>query len=1046
MYHITEIQGQGGKDLQSEIFPKIISGNTILLLGAGASITDEKKYLSSDLMEYHKSEYGNSYQTDDIIDYIDVLSRNSQFDRKKFDDLVEKCLRNIDPDEFHTTIARLPWKEIITTNVDTVLERAFDIVHRTSDKNKTLKVVRNAIEHRYNPANDEIKYIKLNGCTSDRSKYPFIFSSRDFESVNRFYKIVLQSVEHMSPRIQFLVIGYSFEDPFAKFLLNRFDRYNYRNKREIILVDPTVQEGMLPFLESDNMKVIQCTASKFFKEYKKWETSIEGSKIKRLKSQFRQKNNSPINIPHRLANRLGDSLIQINSHSRDYISPDQFYNGERPSYFAIEQNYDVIRSDSQKKITDELESFFNSEEVLIPIIALTGSYGVGKTTFSYRLAHSILNSDLDVTIFEILKPQDIREIDLRELISAVDTENVMLLFDECEVDSFFKAMIELRSDLSIQQLSGSNIVMLVPIRENILHKLTHNRSYPNLHQREIKTAFNKEEASDLINKLDNTQIINVRDEIERSSLVSKVVHEYQGDAFVSLLSIVTNGHHDQILRSAYEQLSKKARESFLYTSLLYRFKILMPASLLMKLVSKDWNEFKRAVIEYDAKGILVQEEKNVSGDNPDLYFRTRHSVISDLLIKIYLSDSDKRFAEYEKIFRKINYTYYNSGLIVDILKAIRITDEFTEAKIDTLFDICANEFSNDPHFNLHYATNLQYRGTQKSLERGIERIIYAESFLDRRNHRLTHRRAVLNHRLAELLDKQQVISSAVQPYIDEARELFRIKLIEDPFSIFSFREYLRFEIWHLKTMPLTQETKLHSMILIENLLDQAKRQLHEGIEYIAEIENSYRNAYGSNLTNRNYIDFINGLYQEIESRPYALILYFYFYSEKKKKKNLDATVNKLEQYAHLDEVAKLLFRHYGDNLHHDINRSKLFNLVRSNEHVLKQNLIGYHYFLGVGEAYDRRFYAFWEHMIEIRQRFGTSLRMQDLWKDEDGNPEIFDAIIVKYKNRLNARIIDFQYNIPLFHKKINQPIDTILSSRHKVQIKFYAGGMSAFIV
>ena len=325
----------------------------------------------------------------------------------------------------------------------------------------------------------------------------------------------------------------------------------------------------------------------------------------------------------------------------------------------------------------------------------------------------------------------------------------MLLFDECEVDSFFKAMIDLRSNLSIQQISGSNIVMLVPIRENILQKLTHNRSYPNLHQLEVDTTFNREEASDLIKKLDDSRIISVRDEIERKSLASKVVQDYEGDAFVSLLSIVTNGHHDQILRSAYEELSGKAKKSFIYTSLLYRFKILMPSSLLMKLVSKDWNEFKHDVIEYDAKGILVQEERDVSGDNPDLYFRTRHSVISDLLIKIYLSDSDERFAEYQKIFKKITYTSYNSGLIVDILKAMRITEEFTQSKIDVLFDICANEFSTDPHFNLHYAINLQYRGDQKSLELGIERIIQAEGFLDYRSHRLTHRRAVLNFRLAQ---------------------------------------------------------------------------------------------------------------------------------------------------------------------------------------------------------------------------------------------------------------------------------------------------------
>ena len=58
MYHITDIQEKGNEILRRDIFPSIISGNTILFLGAGASITDNKVYLSSQLMNYHKAESG----------------------------------------------------------------------------------------------------------------------------------------------------------------------------------------------------------------------------------------------------------------------------------------------------------------------------------------------------------------------------------------------------------------------------------------------------------------------------------------------------------------------------------------------------------------------------------------------------------------------------------------------------------------------------------------------------------------------------------------------------------------------------------------------------------------------------------------------------------------------------------------------------------------------------------------------------------------------------------------------------------------------------
>ena len=308
MFHITDMKDGEIQGLKNEIFTNIKSGNTILFLGAGASVTTEKKYLSSQFMEYHKLETGNTFETNDITEYVDVLMRNPQFIRSKFDDIVEECLRNLHPDPFHLTIARLPWKEIITTNIDTIIEKAFDSLYGTSNFNKVLRVARNETEFHYIPSNDEVKLVKLNGCVSDRSKYPFVFSTRDFESTNRFYKIVLKSMEHMSPRIQFLVVGYSFEDPFAKQLLDRFDRYQFQNKRDIIRVEPTVQEEMLPYLSSKHIRIVRCSASDFLKQYEEWETANEDTVHKRQNYQFRKKNDSVVNLPSRL---LKEPLINL---------------------------------------------------------------------------------------------------------------------------------------------------------------------------------------------------------------------------------------------------------------------------------------------------------------------------------------------------------------------------------------------------------------------------------------------------------------------------------------------------------------------------------------------------------------------------------------------------------------------------------------------------------------------------------------------------------------------------------------------------------------
>ena len=257
---------------------------------------------------------------------------------------------------------------------------------------------------------------------------------------------------------------------------------------------------------------------------------------------------------------------------------------------------------------------------------------------------------------------------------------------------------------------------------------------------------------------------------------------------------------------------------------------------------------------------------------------------------------------------------------------------------------------------------------------------------------------------------------------------------------------MRFEIWYLETFAHDLETRMHNMVSIEALFSQAKKQLQDGVETIALLEAKYRSSYGSkDLNDSSYRDFINELYKDPFKRPYALILYYFYYDQKLDVNSLNATVNELKKHDHLDEVAKLLFRYYGSRLYDANNRVNIFDLIRKNGNILREDLVRYHYYIGIAEAYDRRFSDFWQHMNTIRERYGTNVHMRDFWRDENGNPEVFDAVIVKHRKRLYARIVDFQYNIPLFLKSKNFSMKDVDSSSFKVRIQFYAGGMNAAI-
>ncbi|WP_164891102.1 SIR2 family protein, partial [Botryobacter ruber] len=185
--HIIDFEGAQLEHLH-ELFKKIAEGNVILFLGAGASVTDEKKFMSYEVMELYQTKLGRDFGTKDIVEFVDMLQEQRDLSRKDFDNFVDSLLRRLPVTEAHKTLASIPWRQIITTNYDLLVERAFDEVANTSNEKFKLIRVRKKQEYSFHTANNEVKYIKLNGSIEDKKEYPLVFSSNDFKEARKFYK------------------------------------------------------------------------------------------------------------------------------------------------------------------------------------------------------------------------------------------------------------------------------------------------------------------------------------------------------------------------------------------------------------------------------------------------------------------------------------------------------------------------------------------------------------------------------------------------------------------------------------------------------------------------------------------------------------------------------------------------------------------------------------------------------------------------------------------------------------------------------------------
>lgn len=125
--------------------------------------------------------------------------------RARLDDLIIQTIRDGDfrPSAIHRRMLELPWRDVFTTNYDTLLERAAqDVVGRNYEVVTTIEEI---------PTARTPRIIKLHGSMPGRR--PFILSEEDFRTYpRRFAPFVNLTQQSMMENI-FCLFGFSGDDP-----------------------------------------------------------------------------------------------------------------------------------------------------------------------------------------------------------------------------------------------------------------------------------------------------------------------------------------------------------------------------------------------------------------------------------------------------------------------------------------------------------------------------------------------------------------------------------------------------------------------------------------------------------------------------------------------------------------------------------------------------------------------------------------------------------------------------------------------------------------
>lgn len=216
---LSESDKEAQKQYIDEIAECLKNGHATVMVGAGFSRNADGAVLTqktfptwNNLADTFYEKLHGSCSTSNLKDirYLSPLKLAEEVEAAYGRSVLNRVLIDQIPDaeyrpsELHKKLLRLPWKDIFTTNYDTLLERTCEYITENRFNIVTCK------EDLVNSANTT-RIIKLHG--SFPSHRPFIITSEDYRSYPRKFSPFVNTVQQSLLENTLCLIGFSGDDP-----------------------------------------------------------------------------------------------------------------------------------------------------------------------------------------------------------------------------------------------------------------------------------------------------------------------------------------------------------------------------------------------------------------------------------------------------------------------------------------------------------------------------------------------------------------------------------------------------------------------------------------------------------------------------------------------------------------------------------------------------------------------------------------------------------------------------------------------------------------
>lgn len=686
----------------------------MLFLGAGASRDaghpDGKKIPQSyKLRDLICDRFLNGELKTKPLGYVVSLAAKQE-GIPEFQRYIHDLLLPFEPSDFHLLIPKFRWRAIVTTNLDLIVEKAYESVEkRFQNLVKTVKDG-DSFDTRLQEETNPVGFFKLHGCIDHftDSGIPFVLGNEQYANYKKNRKRFYNRFEDLGHEYPIIFAGYSLSDPHIQELL--FDLSDPTIPRpQYYLISPDITDVETEYWAGYRVTVIRSTFQEFLEKInseipvlaRKLSVDMAGGDLSIRKHYRTAHPEESLSLADYLESDVTHVHSALKASKQD---PGEFYRGYDNGWDCILSDLDVRRSFSDSVLVDAVLLSEESRQT-VELFMLKGPGGNGKSVSLKRIAWES-GVTYDQLVLHTDNSAGLRIEPLSEIYRL--TEKRIFLF----VDHVALFRDELKTLLERAKQQSLQLTVIGAERHNEWNIYCEELE-PFLCQEFSVGHLKKQEIDDLLGMLERHEALGLLKNLTPDERVKAFKKHAERQLLVALHEATLGIPFEDIIFDEFERIEPPtARNIYLNICALHQFGTKVRAGLISRITGIRFEQFRTEFIQPLEKIIYVVQDKR----SQNMYYRCRHQHIAEILFNRALVDEGDKFDLLVKLIKEMNIDYSSDlEAFSRVIRGRNIAKMFSDYSLGQLFYDHVQEALPDDGFVLHQLAVFEMRHSGGSL-------------------------------------------------------------------------------------------------------------------------------------------------------------------------------------------------------------------------------------------------------------------------------------------------------------------------------------------